>query len=251
MEDVKFLLNTDWVINEPIDFEHKKYVLFGFLKKIDNLLSQNKLYPTFIELSLHLASLQTLFKEDVLLYTDKTFKSFDDEILLRELKAKEIPVFSIEEKNELHKIIQFSTNKVLDYFNIYKSYWSLIYDSISISVKRNKKNLDLNCGFLLYQDKKTNEIYVWEYKIKKFVPDIEEYYNDLNLIYKGDKKEFKLNDILEKNSTFTSNIKSLPVFNVKTDSEYPLFETLLPVFKRKMISYILQTVKLSLLKNIE
>ena len=251
MEDIRFLLNTDWVINEPIDFEHKKYILLGYLKKLDNLISENKLYPTFIELSLHLASLQTLIKEDVILYTDKIFKSFDDEILLKELKAKKIPNLSIDDKIELDKIIKYSTTKVLDYFNIYKSYWSFIYDSINLSIKRNKKNLDSNIGFLIYHDKKNNNIYVWEYKIKKYQLEVEEYYNDLNLIYVGDKKNFKLNTILEQNSTFTSNVMGLPIFNLKSDIEYPLFETLLPIFKRKVISYILQSVKLNMIKNIE
>ena len=75
---IKFIMDTDWLIKEPIDFEHKKYVLLGYFKKIDKLLDQNKIYPTFIELSLHLASLQTLVKENAILYTNKDFKSFDD-----------------------------------------------------------------------------------------------------------------------------------------------------------------------------
>lgn len=251
MEDIKFLLDTDWIISEPIDFEYKKYILFAYLKKVDNLLSQNKIYPTFIELSLHLATLQTLLKEDVLLYTDKIFKSFDDEILLKELKAKEIPLFSDDEKTELNKIITYSTSKFLDYFNIYKSYWSLIYDSISITIKRNKKNLNSNLGYLVYQDAQSNRQYIWEYTIKKFTPELDEYYTDLNLIYSGEKKGAKLNDILAEKTTFNSNFKTLPIFNVKTDNEYPLFETLLPIFKRKMVSYILQSVKLNFIKNID
>ena len=27
-------MNTDWVFQEPIDFEHKQYVLLDFLQKI-------------------------------------------------------------------------------------------------------------------------------------------------------------------------------------------------------------------------
>ena len=33
---IKFIMDTDWLIKEPIDFENKKYVLLGYFKKIDN-----------------------------------------------------------------------------------------------------------------------------------------------------------------------------------------------------------------------
>ena len=28
-KNIKFLMDTDWLVQEPIDFEHKKYVLLG------------------------------------------------------------------------------------------------------------------------------------------------------------------------------------------------------------------------------
>ena len=35
---VKFMMETDWVFQEPIDFEHKRYVLLAYFKKVDELL---------------------------------------------------------------------------------------------------------------------------------------------------------------------------------------------------------------------
>jgi hypothetical protein len=118
---IKLSMNTDWLTQEPIDFEHKKYVLLGYFKKIDTLLEENKLYPTFTELSLHLASLQTLSKENVILYTDKLFKSYDDEVLLKEIKAKELPILSNDESQEISKIIKYSSTKFYDFFNFFRS----------------------------------------------------------------------------------------------------------------------------------
>lgn len=249
-DSIKFNMDTDWLIHEPIDFEHKKYILLAYFKKLDKILDQNKIYPTFIELSLHLASIQTLIKENVILYTDKIFKSCDDEVLLKELKAKELPNLSPEEKNEIDKILKYSSPKFFEYFNIVKSYWSLIYDSISVSVKRNKKNLKIGKGYMTFSYKKTNKIYVWEYEIKKYTPELNEYFTEIKLIYEDDKKNLNFNDIIENFSTFSNDLKKLsPVFNMKAADEYPLDETLLPLFRRKLMSYILQSVRLETIKN--
>ena len=40
---VNFTMNTNWLFQEPIDFEHKKYVLLAYLKKIDDIINQNKI----------------------------------------------------------------------------------------------------------------------------------------------------------------------------------------------------------------
>ena len=249
---IKFIMDTDWLIKEPIDFEHKKYVLLGYFKKIDKLLDQNKIYPTFIELSLHLASLQTLVKENAILYTNKDFKSFDDEVLMKDLLVRQIPTLSSNDTNEIDSIIKYSSSKIFEYFGIVKSYWSVIYDTISVSIKRNKKNLKSGIGYMTYNDKKTNTIYVWEYFISQVVPELSEYNNELTLIYSGDKKSHTFNEIVENYSTLTDKEKKqTPVFEMKVSDEYPMDETLIPLFKRKLMSYILQTVRLEHIKKYE
>lgn len=241
---VKFLLETDWLFQEPIDFEHKKYVLLAFLKKIDTLINENKIYPAFIELSLHLASTQTLVKENVLLYTNKKFRYFDDEVLLKELLAKPAPELSNEEKDEVEKIIKYSSSKFFEYFNILKSYWSIVYETTSISIKKNKRYINNPKGYMTYHDKKNDKIFVWEYKINQKTGLNEENLSNISLIYEEQKKQLTLNQIIENFSLFSEREKKLsPVFELKSNEEYPLLETLLPIFKRKMLSYIFQTVK--------
>jgi hypothetical protein len=249
-KNIKFLMDTDWLVQEPIDFEHKKYVLLGYFKKIDELLNQNKIYPTFIELSLHLASLQTLLKENVILYTDKVFHSYDDEVLVKDLLAKQLPVLSAPEIKEIDEIVKFSTTKFFDYFNIVKSYWSFIYETISISVKKNKRFMKNGIGYMIYGDKKTGKVYVWEYVFSKLTPEIDEYHTDLTLIYNGNKKEFTLNQIIQEFSTFNEKQKKYsPVFEVKSTDNYPFEETLVPLFKRKLISYVFQSTRIESIKK--
>lgn len=248
---VKFILETDWIFQEPIDFEYKEYILLAYFKKIDDLISQNKLYPAFIELSLHLANLQTVIKENVILFTKKNFKSLDDEVLLKEILAKNPPELTEEESKEIDRIIKYSAVKFFDYFNILKSYWTLVYDTISISIKKNKKYLRSDCGYMTYINKKENKLYVWEYKIDHEDKSIDEQMTTINKIYEGSRSDVKLNYIINEFSNFSPLQKKLsPVFELKSEEDYPIEETLLPLFKRKLTSYIFQSIKLIDMKTI-
>ncbi len=94
-----------------------------------------------------MANLHTLIKESTLLYTDKVFKCPDDELLLKELLAKPVPVLTDEETEEMKEILKFSSVKFFEYFQIVKSYWSMFYETISISIKKNKNNSNSTNGF--------------------------------------------------------------------------------------------------------
>lgn len=242
---IEFMMPTDWMFHEPIDAEHKKYVLLAYFKKIDDILKENKIYPTFIELSLHLASLQTLIKENVVLSTNKVFTSCDDEVLLKELIAKSIPELTKDEQIEIDKIIKDSSSKFFEYFSVVKSYWGLIYDSISFSIRRNRKNLSYPKGFIVYNQKSDNDIYVWEYRFVKLGDNFDEYSIKVDLIYHANKKDLTLNQIIENFSKlFEREKKTVPVFEFKSEKEYPIENTLLPLIKRKILSHIFQTTKI-------
>ena len=99
-----FKLKTDWIVSEPIDYEHKFYLLMDFIKYCDEKIEKFELYPLMTEISLHLASIQSIGNELKYITVDKKFKSFDDEILLSELKFNTIPNFSESEFKEFNKI---------------------------------------------------------------------------------------------------------------------------------------------------
>jgi hypothetical protein len=68
-------METNWVFQEPVDFEHKQYILLGYLQKIEKELNDFKLYPNFQLLSLHLANINlVLQKIDEIYKTDGVCK---------------------------------------------------------------------------------------------------------------------------------------------------------------------------------
>jgi len=234
-------MDTDWIFQGILDSEQKEYVLLNYFQKLNQYLEDMKVYPMFIELSLHLGNIQTLLTRNQMLYTDKKFKSPDDEIVLSDLKVKDIPVLNDEELLEYQKILRYSQPKLFDYFNIAKSIWSIVYDSITVTVKKNRKNILNKTGFFYY--KVENKIIIWKYTTRKVKNTKSQTRTNLQEIYNGEINNLTIQNILSKFSkTYEKNEeKNYPIFEVNSSQLFPLKETLIPIFKRKLLSYINQS----------
>jgi hypothetical protein len=92
-----FIMDTDWLFDGILDAEQKQYVLLDYFQKMNKHLERMEVYPMFIELSLHLGNIQTLLTQNKILYVDKKLTSNDDELVLSDLKVKDIPVLDDEE----------------------------------------------------------------------------------------------------------------------------------------------------------
>ena len=232
-------MDTDWLFQGILDAEQKEYVLLSYFQKLNQKLEEMKVYPMFTELSLHLGNIQTLLTKGQLLYTDKRFSSTDEEITFKDLKTKNIPQLSEQEFFEFQKILQYSQPKLLDYFNIAKALWTLAYDSIIVTTKKNKSNLNSKTGFFYFE--RENVVYIYQYlnKNKNKVTT-----SQLKEVYIGE-KNLTITKLLSK---FSPNYKKekqnlLPVFEVKGNEIFPIEETLLPIFKRKVLNIVTQSKK--------
>jgi hypothetical protein len=238
-----FKLSPDWLLAEPIDFEYNKYTLLDYIQKCENSFDSFKIYPDFVEISLHLANIQSVHKEKTLLLVDKNFEFCDDEILLKELYPQKLPQLSSEQLLEVQKTLLFSNNKLMDTFNLGKSLWSVVYESVNVTNKKNLNNLQKGHGYVYHNIKGTKEITVWEYSLRKVKK-----HNDtrlyMDLIWSGDTEGKTVNKIILENTNWgeISDVRKLPVFEVICGQAFPYEETLVPMIKRKVLSYILQSV---------
>ena len=149
----EFLLNTDWLFQTPIDLEHKQYVLLSYFQKLNERFDKFEVYPSFIELSLHFANVRTMISENKMLSTEKKFEYFDDELLVSDLKYNQVPELNIDDNGQYQEILKYATPKIYDYFNIAKSIWGLVNDSISVEFRRNKNELGKKSGYFYYHNK--------------------------------------------------------------------------------------------------
>jgi hypothetical protein len=159
---------------------------------------------------------------------------------------------SEEDTDEFKNTLKYAAPKMFDYFNIAKSIWQIAYDSVSVSIKKNKSELTTDNGFFYYNDKFNNKFYVWEYKFKKPNKRKTEVKQYINLIYSDVKSDLTITEIIENFSNWnkSENLYKLPIFEVFSSEPYPLEHTLLPIFKRKMLSYISQTISVESYKKI-
>lgn len=248
---ISFKLNPEWMYKEPLDFEYNKYTLLDYLQKCEKGFDKLELYPDFVELSLHLANLQSIVKENTMLSTNKKFESCDDEILVKELVTKKPRQLSKEEENELDKTIKFSGSKLFDAFNTARAIWNTAYDATEIHLKKNKATLVSGLGYVFYHKKDTESLFVWEYEIKRIKSNYQNNKTYSNLIYNGPVDELTMTNILNTFSTWntTDFYQTLPIFELKCGQELPMEQTLVPIMKRKITTYIFQSTNFEKIDN--
>jgi hypothetical protein len=222
-----------------------------YLQKCEKGFDKMEVYPDFVELSLHLANLQSIVKENTLLLTNKKFESCDDEILVKELIAKKPRELSKEEENELSETIKFSGSKLFDAFNMAKAIWNIAYDSVDVQIKKNKAGLVSGSGYIFYYQKDTESLFVWEYQIKKPKTDNQNNKTYINLIYNGPVDELTMTNIIDTFSTWntTDFYHNLPIFEMKCSQKLPMEQTIIPIMKRKVMAYVFQVVNFEKINN--
>jgi hypothetical protein len=248
----QFKLSPEWMFQEPIDFEYNKYTLLDYIQKCESSFDDYKIYPDFVEISLHLANVQSINRENTLLLTNKKFETCDDEILLKELHPKKIPNLNEDQSLELKKTLYYSNSKLMDVFSVGKSIWSIVYESTDIQHKKNKNYLHKGYGYLVYTRKPEKELYIWEYSIRKIKKSKDSKLH-LESIFSGVTDGRTVNQIINESTNWKQDVyqSKLPVFEFQSRQHFPFEETLIPMAKRKLLSYILQSVPKEKLENFD
>jgi hypothetical protein len=111
-----------------------------------------------------------------------------------------------------------------------------------MKIKRNKKNILHPKGYFFYTENESKKTYVWEYTIKKETKNNPQSMTNINLIYFDEMGELTIPKIITTFSSFESKDKRMsPVFHMMSSGIFPVNETLLPLFKRRIAGLISQT----------
>ena len=90
-------------------------------------------------------------------------------------------------------------------------------------------------------------MYVWQYTTKKVYKTKNQTKTSVKLIFKGNQDGLTIPEII---STFSKTYEkngevNYPIFEVFCSDIFPLKETLVPIFKRKILAYVNQNVKIT------
>jgi len=122
---------------------------------------------------------------------------------------------------------------MLDYFNVAKSIWTIVYDLTDIKPKINKKHIKNKLGYFYYVNDTT--LNIWEYKLSSSL-DGEKQLQVIE-IYSGDKLDLTIKEIIY--NICNRAIGHRPIIEMINKQLLPINETLLPIFKRKLQTFII------------
>tara|TARA_R110000803_G_scaffold45238_8_gene95370 strand:- start:894 stop:1673 length:780 start_codon:yes stop_codon:yes gene_type:complete len=258
------ILDTNWILQEPIDLEHKQYVLLDYIDKVNKDFNDFKLYPSFQELAIHLANISMIKDKSQYLTLKLVPKDIDDEILIDDLLYKNLN-YTEDDLLVIKKVSKYAQDKLTDLFLIGKAIWTILYDSVTIrnmysDSKDNVLTYGIGFFYIVYDDL----LHIYDYKIKKIKETTYENKCEVTLIYKDKvidntdknivlsiiKKYHQLDDFEGKSHTIIQDIESrYPIFRIKYEQKFPLEGGILSIAKRKIMNYIFQTIKIQELKS--
>jgi hypothetical protein len=255
-------LETNWLIQEPIDLEHKQYVMMDYITKVNKDFEDFKLYPSFQELTLHVANTNRVKEHLQYITLNRYPEDIDDEILLDDLSYNKI-ASTKQDIKEIIRIADYARDKFSELFLVGKSIWSLLYDNVTIKVVHNGDSISKNkpgSGFfyLIYKD----ELFIYQYYLRKIKNTANENKCEVIKIYQGKVVNVldidELISIIKQNHNLTDGPKlttyekideRLPIFRVRYEQEFPLEGSILSIARRKVMNYIFQTINIGELKN--
>jgi len=224
-------LSENWITERLIDFEYKKYVLLGYLQKVESHFKEQKLYPDFAELIAHYKNLIALKNNTTALESSfkKTLKGIDYEKLALMYES----TINDETLNELKQIIAFSEPLFVDELQKGKNIFDfaekhILTNHIGILPIYKKE------GYFILYPHQSRQVFVYTYNFARITLLQQEvyglncnYFSSYMLSLSKTVDKLKL-DIIDENP----HLPNPAVYLFKANATLPNEETFLPIAKR-------------------
>ena len=234
-------LRETWLTEGLIDFEYKKYMLLGYLKKVKESFARVELYPFLSDLVFHYRNLQSL-KENKEMITE----SFPKELSLENLKNLEVNYRRIVQDDaimqELESIIAFSLPRMKTSLDEGAFIYEYVESQCEISPV-GLTSLYAQEGYLFVSQPPERETSVYRYQMTIFDNSQEK--------MRGVHTQFVTTSVKSFSNTYEAmkldlirSHKELPnpaVYLVMSKLKFPFTQTLMPVAKRLLVKQISKT----------
>lgn len=231
-------LPNDWLTQDLIDFEYKKYVLLAYLQTVKKSFSRVELYPFLADLIFHYRNL-LLVKENKALIRE----AFPKEISLEEFKRLELRYNEMVEDdsimNELQSIIEFAIPQIKDSLEE----GTVIYDYVESQCEISPVGvtpLYANEGYLFVTQPPEKQTNVYRYQVSIF-EDSKEQHRSLNTMFVECVDKDSLNTYERIKLDLIRRYKDLPnpaAFLLLSRMRFPFSKTLMPVAKRLFVKHL-------------
>ncbi len=231
-------LSKNWISEQHIDFEYKKYILLAYLQHVSEDFTENKLYPSLSELVEHYRSL-ILLKEN----KKNIFEKFPDRVAGTDWEQFRIIYEKVVEDDEIMQEIESIIDFSLPQMEMYLKEGKKIYDFIEEHLKVFPVGivpLSNNFGYLFLKIKTNAETKVYEYQVTIF-ENPEERFRGIHMNYLASYEKSLTNTFESIKSDLIQSYRAYAnpaTFVIESDLVIPFEETFLPIAKRTLVKTI-------------
>ena len=229
-------LKNNWLTEDHIDFEYKKYMVLGYMQDIKSHYDRSELYPTLAEVIEHYKNLKQI-KDNA----NNIKKSFNKDLSGIDWEKMELihkqENISDDLFKELELIIDFSMPLFVEKINAGKEIYDTVEHNLSISTV-GITPLRKEEGYLIINTTDHTEAHVYQYGFS-VIKDVRESVRQLYTEYVSTYTYTIVNTFEKIKQDLISTRKDLPnpaVYVIKNNVEIPFTETLLPVAKRFFVT---------------
>jgi hypothetical protein len=221
-------LQDAWFCCEPIDFEHKQYILLDFIQSVQEDFSLWKLYPSLGELGRHIGNLEA-FRVQQKFVLDRLRKpigySWQNNEILYENPEQSLQL------REVNDIIDFAISNMNPLMNKGQA----LYDRVQTEMRWHTIGIVpteyVDEGYFMIRNDRFHTS-SYRYRIEKVISNEDSFWGiNLRLVHEDDNRFSTYENI--KNIIIRKH-PEIPVpltFAIETN-EFPLEETILPIVKR-------------------
>ena len=225
-------LKNNWLTEDHIDFEYKKYMVLGYMQDIKQHYERKELYPTLAEVIEHYKMLKQI-KDNA----DSIKKRFSKDVtginwqkmeLVRKQESMPDDVLQ-----ELDMIIEFSMPLFAEKIEAGKKIYDYVEQNLSLSIV-GIAPLRKEEGYIIINTSNQKEAYVYQYGFS-VLQDLKEQVRQLLTEYVSTYTHTLGNTYEKIKQDLISSRKDLPnpaVYVIESKFAIPFNETLLPVAKR-------------------
>lgn len=231
-------LNNNWLTEDLIDFEYKKYVLLAYFQSVKQQFTEKKLYPFLADLVFHYQNLLAV-KENKKLISEQFPARLSQTDIENLTLAYEKIVQDDDVMQEIEGIIAFSLPKFKDHLAEGRDIYEYVERKMEIS-PIGLSPLHPEEGYLFLSQHYTSDTLIYEYRMSIFT-QANEKYRGIHLNYLEKTSKSIVNTYENMKTELLKKYKEKPnpaTYLIETKTYAPLNETLLPIAKRILVKYI-------------
>ena len=222
-------LSINWITENRVDFEYKKYLLLAYLQKVSERFDETKLYPALGELVQHYRNVVALRDQK-----KQLFNSFPEKLSQADFNNFKLVYEKLCEDDklmlEIESIIEFSIPQFQKYMADGKKIYDFIESKLTIfpvgivPIHDEAGYLFLSCG-------KNSDTIIYEFQITIFDQPTERY-RGISMQYVTTYEKTLSNtyeSIKQELLQFNKQLPNPATFVIETPLVLPIEETLLPL----------------------